>query len=425
MHTIADIEIQQSGGIGNGVINGTNDAQLRVANNWHRSIPAAGTLTLASNAILNVDTTAGNSVFTAYSNNGAYLTNGISPGMSAAALAGSNRLTKSGATVIYVRGRSPTFTGTVVIDQGAIQVNHNNALGTGDVVVNRYGTLDINVANFSPTNSSITYNEGSMERWSADSARSGAVNLGAGTLQVAANQPTTNASITLNGGGIEAWLRSDDLNSRRRRRMRILNPNVSFTLAGDSFIGTRATKARTVWTWASRPWTTTRSSNTPPPALSWKCRARSGGSGGLTKVGYDTVILSGANTYSGNTVVAGGKLMLGRDDALPVTTTLTSTANGVPDPLTVKPDGGQDQQRGDLNRVNSTSGFITNSATSIKTLTVGNGVTSDFTYSGVIQHNVALAKTGTAALTLNNANTYKARPPSLVGRSSKYQWHGP
>jgi autotransporter-associated beta strand protein len=57
--------------------------------------------------------------------------------------------------------------------------------------------------------------------------------------------------------------------------------------------------------------------------------------------------------------------------------------------------------------VNSTSGFITNSGTTMKTLTVGNAVTSDFTYSGVIQHNVSLAKAGSAVFTLNNANTYR------------------
>ncbi len=57
--------------------------------------------------------------------------------------------------------------------------------------------------------------------------------------------------------------------------------------------------------------------------------------------------------------------------------------------------------------VNSTSGFITNSGTAVKTLTVGNGAVADFTYSGVIQHNVALTKIGSAELTLNNANTYR------------------
>ncbi|MBL9114957.1 MAG: autotransporter-associated beta strand repeat-containing protein, partial [Verrucomicrobiaceae bacterium] len=130
------------------------------------------------------------------------------------------------------------------------------------------------------------------------------------------------------------------------------------------------------------------------------------GTGSMVKVGYDTVILSGANTYSGGTTIAGGKLAIGADNALPTTGTVTTTANGVLDL------NGQNQTIGTLNNVvtttttGSTQGFVTNGGTSIKTLTVGNGVTSDFVYSGVVQHNVALTKTGTAKLTLHNTNTY-------------------
>ena len=69
VHTIADIEIQQSGGIGLAAANGTVDAQLLIANNRNRSILAAGQLTLASNAILNVDTVLGNTNYTSYANN--------------------------------------------------------------------------------------------------------------------------------------------------------------------------------------------------------------------------------------------------------------------------------------------------------------------------------------------------------------------
>ncbi len=36
----------------------------------------------------------------------------------------------------------------------------------------------------------------------------------------------------------------------------------------------------------------------------------------LTKIGFDTVILAGANTYDGGTVVSGGVLKIGRDNAL-------------------------------------------------------------------------------------------------------------
>lgn len=109
VHSIADIEIQQSGGMdssGNtlGLINGTVDAYLRVANNRNRAILSAGTLTVASNAILNVDTTAGISNLAATANNSSYLTNSISSGMSVASLIGTNRLTKWGDGTLYVYG---------------------------------------------------------------------------------------------------------------------------------------------------------------------------------------------------------------------------------------------------------------------------------------------------------------------------------
>jgi len=87
--------------------------------------------------------------------------------------------------------------------------------------VNRYGILDINVANFTPTNSSLTYNDASVERWSINGARTGTVNLGKATLQVAVNQ-SGSANVILDGGSIEGWLRSDDVTETdaQRRRLR-------------------------------------------------------------------------------------------------------------------------------------------------------------------------------------------------------------
>ncbi|MBL9182202.1 MAG: autotransporter-associated beta strand repeat-containing protein [Verrucomicrobiaceae bacterium] len=410
VHTIADVEIQQSGGIGNGPANGTVDAQLRIANNRSRSILAAGTLTVTNNAILNVDTTATGSPFSAYGGNGGYLTNGLSSGFSVASLVGSQRLTKWGDGTLYIRGDSSgTFSGTMVIDQGAVHVTHNGSLGTGALIINRYGALDIGVANFTATNSSVTYNEGSIERWSVNNARSGAVNLGKGTLQVAANQPTTNASVTLDGGGIEAFLRNDDINGAQAGGgvMRILNPNVTFTLNSNSFIGTQYYLGANGLDNGKQAMDNLALTEYAASGAILEVQGVIGGTGGLTKVGYDTVILSGSNTYAGPTGVEGGRLLLGKNDALPTTTTLTTTSNGVLDL------NGQNQTVGTLTNpgtpatgVNSTSGFITNAATTVNTLTVGNGVTSNFTYSGVIQHNVALTKTGTATMTLNNANTY-------------------
>ena len=409
VHTIADVEIQQSGGIGNGPTSGTVDAQLRIANNRNRSILAAGTLTVTNNAILNVDTTAVGSPFAAYAGNGGYLTNGLSSGFSVASLAGSERLTKWGDGTLYVRGdSSATFSGTMVIDQGAVHVTNNGSLGNGALIVNRYGVLDVGVANFAASNSSVTYNEGSIERWSVNNARSGSVDLGKATLQVAANQPSTNASITLNGGGIEAFLRNDDINDARNGGgvMRILNPNVSFTLNSNSFIGTQYYLGANGLDNGKQIMDNMAMSEYTASGAILEVQGVISGVGGLTKVGYDTVILSGNNTYEGETSIQGGRLLLGKDNALPTTTSITTTSNGVLDL------NGQNQTVGRLtnpvsvNTVNSTSGYITNGATTINTLTVGNGVTTDFGYSGVIQHNVALTKVGTANLTLRNANTY-------------------
>ncbi len=408
VHTIADIEIQQSGGIGNAPINGTLDAYLRIANNRNRTILAAGVLTVATNAILNVDTTAAAANFTAASTNAAYLTNSLSSGMSVASLAGSNRLTKWGDGTLYVRGDSSSaFSGTMVIDQGAVHVTHNGSLGTGALIVNRYGALDVGVANYVSTNSSVTYNEGSMERWSVDGARSGTLHLGPATLQIAANQPTADVAVTLNGGGVQAWIRGDDFSSAQSSGgvLRVLNPNVTFTLAGNSFLGDRYYEGANgldsgKQTHDNRPLEETLASG-----AILEIKGVIDGVGGLTKVGYDTVILSANNTYEGGTTVLGGTLRVGIADAILPTGTLITSANGVFDL------NGFDQTVGLLiNPLDAeggvTSGFITNSATTVDTLTVGNGESGSFWYNGIIQHNVALVKIGTGEMQLRNANTY-------------------
>jgi autotransporter-associated beta strand protein len=409
VHRISDLEIQQSGGIGNAATNGSLDAYFRVAIGNSRTVLSAGTLTVASNAILNVDTTAGMATFAAASTNAAYLTNSISSGLSIASLIGANRFTKWGDGTLYVRGdSSATFSGDVVIDQGAVFVTHNGSLGTGPLVVNRYGTLEIGVANFAPTNSSVTYNEGSIERWSVNSARSGAIDLGKATLQVAANQPTTSATVTLNGGGIQAYVNADGHSNAQASGgvLRILNPNVNFVLAGDSFIGDRYYEGANGLDSGKQAHDNRAMEETLASGAILEVQGVISGPGGLTKAGYDTVILSGQNTYQGSTVLTGGKVMVGTDNALPTGTSLVMTSNAVLDL------NGQNQTVGSVSNVvattnvNSTSGFITNGATSVNTLTVGNGVSSNFSFGGVIQHNVALTKTGSAAFTLTNANTY-------------------
>lgn len=401
VHLIGDIEVQQAGG------NGPVDAQLRIAHNRSRSILSAGTLTLTNNAIVNIDTTADRSVFYAYTTGNTNLTTGTSSGVSIAALSGSGNFTKWGDGYLYIRGASSGFTGNVVIDQGAVQVNDLAALGTGSITVNRYGILDIAIAGYTAT---PTYNDASVERWSVDGARNGAVNFGKGTLQVAVNQ-SGSANVTLDGGSIEGWLRSDDIteNNRNSGVFRNLGPNINITLAGNSLVGTQFYEGANGLDMGKQT-----NDNRPleeyfGSGVILDIQGTISGAGrSLTKVGYDTVILSGANTYDGGTHVNGGRLMLGRNDALATTGNLTTQANGILDL------NGYNQTVAELsNPVTPTtpstnSGFITNSAATVNTLTVSNGLVfgDDHTYSGVIQNNVALTKAGDNTLTLANANTY-------------------
>jgi autotransporter-associated beta strand protein len=275
------------------------------------------------------------------------------------------------------------------------------------VTVKRGGVLDLNTTGYTGT---PTYLAGSTERWSSDGARSGLVNLGAASLQIANDQLTTSGTLSLNGGSIEGFLARDSqivrTNGATGAVTRTLGAGVSFVLEGDSFLGQNITGGINglesgVGQTFGTPYTA---------ALTGTLLDIKGvisGSYGLTKQGFDTVTLSGANTYTGTTNVTSGVLRIGRNDALPTTSALVTRGNGVLDL------NGFDQTVGRLaspaaapaNGLN-VMGFITNTATSMNTLTAGSGSLGDAVYGGVIQGNIALVKTGTSALSLSGRNTY-------------------
>jgi len=141
------------------------------------------------------------------------------------------------------------------------------------------------------------------------------------------------------------------------------------------------------------------------------------GASSLTKVGYDTVILSGANTYSGGTNANGGRRMLAGTNALdsdrqPV----HQRANGCLIEWQ-QPDRGRPDNPGHSDdRIGRHSGFITNSATSVNTLTVGNGESGSYAYSGAIQNNVAVTKIGSGTFELRNTtNSYSGKTTVSAG----------
>ena len=126
------------------------------------------------------------------------------------------------------------------------------------------------------------------------------------------------------------------------------------------------------------------------------------GAGSVTQEGAGTLILTGVNTYTGNTFISEGTLQAGS----PTTEVLSpSSPVSVADSATLDFTGGNETIAS-----LSGAGTITNSAPANTTiLTVGGAGNLSSTFSGVIQDGagiMALIKAGTGTLTLAGDNTF-------------------
>ncbi|MDQ0390285.1 autotransporter domain-containing protein [Labrys monachus] len=132
------------------------------------------------------------------------------------------------------------------------------------------------------------------------------------------------------------------------------------------------------------------------------------GIGGLTKSGAGTLVLSGADTYTGATTVSAGTLKGGAANAFSAASA-TTVAGGATLDL-----GGFGQAIGSL----AGAGTVTNSGGAAAALTAG-GDDSSTTFSGVIEDGTsatALTKTGTGTLTLNGVSTYTGATTVSAGK---------
>jgi autotransporter-associated beta strand protein len=395
---------------------GLSPARLRVTPTNTRGVIQASTLYLTGtgNSIIDINAAAVNNQITS---------GATGAGLNVTGLDGSRDLTKWGNGYLWVGGNNSTsFTGDVYIEQGAIGVTNASAFANAgtSITARRYGVLDILTSGFTKA---VTYEAGSIERWSVDNARTGqTINLGAGTLQVNADQlAATGVTVQINGGAIEGFLRTDDPSSGNSGLVfRTLGTGVNISLLGNSFVGQNAFTDGPNGTDNGRTQDLTTGvgpdSNNSSELLAnargaiLEIKGNISGVGGLTKQSADTVILSGTNTYGGNTNVANGTLRLGSATALPTGNNVTTSGRGVLDL------GGFNTSIGNLNSAPislpatgsvfaSNGGFITNSATETKTLTVT--PMDDGSYGGVIQNNINVTKSGTKKLVFTNVNTYQ------------------
>ena len=144
------------------------------------------------------------------------------------------------------------------------------------------------------------------------------------------------------------------------------------------------------------------------------------GSSGVTKSAAGTVTLSGANTYTGNTVISDGILVLSnalalQNSALDTATSVTGNANaGVRSTVTTLTLGGLTGNKNLADVFTTTSGGY-GSVTAL-TLNPGTGVTN--TYSGAIANgatNMTLTKIGAGTQVLSGANTYNGTTTITAG----------
>ena len=309
---------------------------------------------------------------------------------------------------------SATFTGgSITVSQGTLRVRHNGALGsaTSATTIERNATLELDLANFTPT-ATVTQLPGSIERWNREDARGTTYNLPTGVnLQLNTNLNGTR-TIGLRGGSIEAFLWTDHPLTGVERT---IGSGVTINLLADSSVGQNVLQGQGYD--AGRQPVIGQPFGDNVNSAYLRIEGNITGAFNLTKTGFDTVTLAGtANTY-GNTIVEAGTLRLGVANALPVTGTLTTRLNGMLDL------NGNNQVVSGLGTAAAgpaiggtgvgSSGRITNSATVPNDLVVN--ATTNHTYNGVIEQNVALVKAGGAELTLGGENTYRGDTTIMDG----------
>ncbi|MBK8041164.1 MAG: autotransporter-associated beta strand repeat-containing protein [Verrucomicrobiaceae bacterium] len=306
-------------------------------------------------------------------------------------------LRKVGDGVLTLGDNTASFTGnrTITVGEGSLRVLHNGAAGAAGntLKVNSTGALEIAVAGFSPT-ATLTMDPGSAERWAVDGARSGNYTLPQGvSLQVMHNQTGTQ-TIDLNGGSIMGYLPRD---WEQVAVIHTLGSGVTINLTGNSFLGQPyATSSNGVYDlsgiYDQGKINTSTGSNPSDPALRGSYLQIDGviqGTGGLTKVGQDVILLNGANTYTGPTRVENGILQIGQNNGLPTGTSLVMAGTS-----------GMLDLNGNNQEVASLSGHggsINNGGFADKTLTVNQA--SSTIYGGTIDGNVTVHKKGAGTLT--------------------------
>ena len=286
-----------------------------------------------------------------------------------AIIGGSGNLTKSGAGTLMLTGNN-TYSGITMVSDGTLQVDSTGLLGGGSYAQNivNNGTFLYNGTN-SQTLSGVISGNGALTKNNASSTLTlsgsntytGATTVTAGTLQIGAGGTEGNlsASSSITNNGALVFNRSDTLTQ------------------GTDFANIIS------------------------------------GSGNITQAGTGTLILSGANTFTGGVTINAGWVQLGSAGALNSTAGSENAVSFGASSTGVLSLNGNSIVIKSLTSNATTPGtpVVQNANATAATLTVGNSANASSTYAGVIQDGtgggaLSLTKAGTGTLTLSGDNTY-------------------
>ncbi|MCS7032999.1 MAG: autotransporter-associated beta strand repeat-containing protein [Phycisphaerae bacterium] len=303
-------------------------------------------------------------------------------------ISGTGALTKWGSGVVNLTA-SNTFTGGIVLRQGAIGVSSSSNLGpAGNPITFQGGTLRIN-------GNSLTSIDSRVVNWSSFS---GGIDVASAshTFSIASNL-SGSGSLTKDGPGVLVLsgtnshtggtiLRAGKLAITSSSNIGGAGSSISFQGGSLRVLGTALANlnAHNV-NWSSF----NGGFDIADVAHTFTVSQTIGGSGGLTKDGPGTLVLAAANTFTGNTIINDGVLRMGHPQALQFSTLNFPTGAGTLD----------------LNGFALSIGGIAGSGgfdLAGGTLTVGSNNLSTV-FSGVITDSVGggrLVKVGTGNLTL-------------------------
>ena len=299
------------------------------------------------------------------SSHGTFRVNGSTTLTVAGIVSGSNNLIKSASGTLILSGVN-TYSGTTTINGGTLNISGQLGSGSYSNTISNSGTFEISSSS-NQTISGVISNSGNL------------VKSGSGTLTLSATNTFTGTT-TINGGVVsisaEAGLGATP-GSATAGHLTLnggtLRLTTSFTLNSNRGIALGASHG-------------TIDLDT---GLTLTYGGIIAGSNNLTKSGSGTLLLSGVNTYSGQTIISVGTFQ--------VTGTLADTND-------VSVSSGATYDVDATDTIQSLSGAGNIELASGITLTTGDG--GDDTLSGVISGAGNIVKAGSGTLTLSGANTY-------------------